>query len=186
MFLATHNALHRKSAFTLLELMVVIVLMGILTAMILPEMRGTYEDALLRSTSRKLVNVFTLANTRSIGLNQLHRVRLDIKAGRYALERKARENELRKGFVPVDNAHGGEGVLDSRITIEFHRPAQESPEMAGSVSEQNQTFEDTISFYPDGTADAGEILLRDRQGFALALRINPVTARIEILELERK
>ena len=33
---------------------------------------------------------------------------------------------------------------------------------------------------------AGEILLRDRAGFRLALRINPTTARVRIIELERE
>src|SRR5258708_4825192 len=37
-------------AFTLVELMVVMVLIAIMAAMIVPEMKGTYEDALLRSS----------------------------------------------------------------------------------------------------------------------------------------
>ncbi|MDB6077847.1 MAG: hypothetical protein JWO82_1594, partial [Akkermansiaceae bacterium] len=40
--------------------------------------------------------------------------------------------------------------------------------------------------YPDGTADAWEIHLRDRAGFQLALRINPITASVHIVELEHK
>ena len=44
----------------------------------------------------------------------------------------------------------------------------------------------TISFYPDGTADAGDILLRDREGFRLLLQINPVTARVHVVEMERE
>jgi hypothetical protein len=43
-----------------------------------------------------------------------------------------------------------------------------------------------ILFNPDGTADAREIRLRDRDGFRLGLRINPVTARIHIVELPRE
>src|SRR5262249_50314579 len=43
----------RTYAFTLVEMMVVVVLIAILTAMIIPEMKGTYEDAFLRSTSRE-------------------------------------------------------------------------------------------------------------------------------------
>jgi len=46
--------------------------------------------------------------------------------------------------------------------------------------------DDAITFYPDGTADASEILLRDRDGFRVALRINPVTARVRIIELARE
>src|SRR5438876_3050066 len=46
-----------KLGFTLIELMVVIVLLGILAAMIIPEMKGTYQDAMLRSASRELVSV---------------------------------------------------------------------------------------------------------------------------------
>ena len=45
---------------------------------------------------------------------------------------------------------------------------------------------EVISFYPDGTADACEIRLEDREGFRLGLQINPVTARVRVLELERK
>src|SRR5664279_1696006 len=77
------------AAFTLIELMVVMVLIGIMTAMILPEMKGTYEDALLRSTSRELVSVCSLASSHAVSLNQAHRLRLDLKTGHYVVERRA-------------------------------------------------------------------------------------------------
>src|SRR5436190_209940 len=70
------NVNRARRGFTLIELMVVVVLIGIVTAVIIPEMKGTYEDALLRSTSRELVNTFKLAYSRAVTLNQIHRVRL--------------------------------------------------------------------------------------------------------------
>jgi len=66
-----------RSGFTLIEMMVVLVLIGILSAMILPEMKGTYGDALLRSSARDLVNVFSIASSRAVSLNQLHVVRIN-------------------------------------------------------------------------------------------------------------
>src|SRR6266446_1993484 len=65
----------RGSGFTLMEIMVVLVLLAIMAAVIIPEMKGSFEDALLRSNARKLADVFNLAYSRAVSLNQLHRVR---------------------------------------------------------------------------------------------------------------
>lgn len=175
--------------FSLVELMVVLVLIGIMTAAILPEMRGTYEDALLRATSRRLVDVCHLAYSRAVSLNQTHRVHFDRSNGRYFIE-KAEEH---LGFARARDIWGGEGVLDSRISMEIRRqgeapPAAMDPGSSAPPEEEIEvrTSDQGIAFYSDGTADGGEIVLRDRDGFRLALRINPVTARVRIVELERQ
>ena len=175
--------------------MVVLALIGILTAMILPEMKGTYEDALLRSTARKLVDVFHLASSHAITVNQLHRVWLNTKAGRYHVERERAESRADNELAPAIEVAGGEGDLDIRITIEVRRPDTGPAAERGTGPESIAPLDDgprkpsqgqAIAFYPDGTAERTEILLRDRQGFRLALQLNPVTARVRILELERQ
>ena len=183
----------QRSGFSLVELMVVIVLIAIMTAVILPEMRGTYENALLRSTSRKLVSVFHLAYSQAVSINQLHRVRFDPKEGRFFVERRLRDEELRGGFAPVRNLPGGEGKWDTHISIQLRRPDEDSSrplhEEVAPLAEaeaRRQNGGEAIAFYPDGTADAAEVVLRDREGFRLALRINPTTARVRIVELERE
>jgi type II secretion system protein H len=187
---ANHN--HRLG-FTLIELMVVIVLIGIMTAMIIPEMKGTFEDALLRSTSRELVNVFGVACSHAVSVNQVLQVRLDRKTGHYAIEKRVREGGRGHQFVPARDVPGAEGKLDTRISIEVRRPGEEpggAPAEEGlhvaEATPQARESEETIAFYPDGTADAREIVLRDRDGFQLALRVNPVTARVHIVELARE
>ena len=181
------------SAFTLIELMVVMVLIGIMTALILPEMKGTYEDAILRSTSRELVGACGLASSHAVSVNQPHRLRLDRKTGHYVIERRASDRGPGDHFVSAREVPGGEGELDTRIAIEFHKSGdqateaadQESSQLPGSRAQAERPDEGII-FYPDGTADAFEILLRDRDGFRLALRINPITARVRIIELARE
>jgi type II secretory pathway pseudopilin PulG len=177
----------------LIELMVVIVLIGVMAAMILPEMRGTYEDALLRSTSRELISVCGLAASHAVSLNQAHQLLLDRKTGHYSIQRRASDRAPEGRFVSAREVPGGEGELDSRIVIEIHTSSDDRTEAAqqGSSSvpagsARAEQRDDTITFYPDGTADASEIVLRDRDGFRLALRINPVTARVQIIELARE
>jgi len=180
------------SAFTLIELMVVMVLIGIMTAMILPEMKGTYEESLLRSTSRELVSACGLASSRAVSLNQAHRLRLDLRSGHYSIERRGSVRGSKGRFVAAREVLGSEGELDTRISIEIHTTGDDASEAAGQESfpardgAPSERQPDSITFYPDGTADASELVLRDRDGFRLALRINPVTARVRIIELARE
>lgn len=178
-------------AFTLLELMVVIVLIGILTAVIIPEMHGTYQDALLRSTSRELIDVFSLASSRAVSLGQPHRVRLDEKTGRYLLERRVRSTGPEDEFAPVEDVPGSEGRLDTRITVVMHPPGELPTENATEETEPAPvdpaaTPLNAITFYPDGTTDGGNIELHDSEGFRFVLRLNPVTARVHVVELARE
>lgn len=167
-----------------MELMIVVVIIGIMTAMILPEMRGTYEDAILRSTSRDLVNVFDLAASRAITLNQMHRVRLDPTTGQYQVERRVRSGGA-IDFVPVTDISGGAGTLDKRITIEVHQPDDVASEPVDALTPAPDLTE-AISFYADGTSDGALVTLQDRQGFRLGLKLNPITARVRIVEVEKQ
>ena len=83
--------------------------------------------------------------------------------------------------------------MDRRISIDIRKqdeaPPSETDQGMSAASEEDQDVRNRgegFSFYSDGTADAGEVLLRDRDGFRLALRINAVTARVQIVELERQ
>jgi len=183
-------ALQRSGGFTLVEMLVVVVIISIMSAAIIAEMRGTYQDALLRSTSRELAGAFNLASSRAISINRPHRIRLDRVAHRYFLERSMRGGT---DFFPARDVPGGSGTLDSRITIAIREPGVNAPDDAGEEPPGDSGnpggipsigLEEAVTFYPDGTADARQIELADRDGFRLALRINPITARVQITAME--
>lgn len=190
--------MNSKAAFTLIEMMVVVLLIGILSALVIPEMKGSFQDALLRSTGRELVNAFTLASSRSVSFNQRNRVHLDRSNGKYFIERRAWiDGEQR--FVPLKDVPGAQGKLDSRIAIEVHTPDSDmgdqalggsnpnSEEDSGAGEQESEgASESVFTFYPDGTADAAEILLTDQQGFRLALQIDSITAHVRLMRLDRK
>jgi len=185
-------AMPATQAFTLIELMVVLVLIGILSAMIIPQMKGVYGDALLRASGRELVNVFELAYSQSVSLNQIHLVRMDQNTGRYAIERQVRSRGRQPEFAPLKDLSGSSGKLDDRIQVVV-RPLEENTagnpglEQSSLHSEDAQTRPSgVVAFYPDGTADGAEVLLRDRAGFGLRLQIDPITARIKLDEVPRE
>lgn len=171
--------LDRCPAFTLMELMVVLALIAILSAAIVPEMRGSFEDAVLRASARNVVDVCSLANSRAVSLGQTHRVRFDRSAGQFLLEAQPRRGSRATPFRPVRDLTGNAGKVDQRIRLEI-RPGESAPGLPASPAPP-----DTIAFYPDGTADSAEIQLSDRSGVMLALRLNPVTARLRVLDRPR-
>ena len=69
--------------------------------------------------------------------------------------------------------------MDQRVTLEIRPGESIEPEEAPVELPAER---DTITFYPDGTADSAEIHLSDRSGATLAMRVNPVTARLRIRE----
>jgi type II secretion system protein H len=179
-----------KTGFTLVELLVVIVVIGIMTALILPEMKGTLEGELLSSTSRKLLRAMRVASNQAITSNQAHRVRFDSAREEYQIERRAPVTESESGFVPAQISDA-KGKLDSRITIEILeqeeiKDEREENELAPPDEPEEDIDLDYIQFNTDGTADKREIQLRDRMGFGISLRINPITSRVKIVDLERK
>ncbi|HEX3626050.1 MAG TPA: prepilin-type N-terminal cleavage/methylation domain-containing protein [Verrucomicrobiae bacterium] len=180
----------RRSAFTLMELMVVCVLIAILAAVMIPEMRGSYQDAQLRATSRKVMDALDLAYSRAVTLDQEDRVRLDTRAGRYVIEWHV-EEQGQDSFEALKDVAGAAGELDKRISIEVRNASEDSTNetseaMPSVAAGADQIAENTISFYSDGTADDREVILRDPEGFRVGLQINPITARVKVIELERR
>jgi type II secretion system protein H len=172
--------------FTLVEMLVVVAIVSIMSVAIIAEMHGTFQDALLRSTSRELASAFNVASSRAIALNRPHRIRIDNFARRYYMERSTASG---LDFYPVREVPGCSGPLDSRITVKILEPGVNAPDDAGEEppgdSGSEGAFpsigpEDAVTFYADGTADARQIELADRDGFRLALRIDPTTSRVQI------
>ena len=186
---ARRHLINRPVGFTLVELLIVIVIMAILTAVIVPEMKGMLEGELLHSTSRKLTRALGTAYRESVTSNRPHRLRIDTSRGRFLIERRATLEESTTGFVPLTDTADAQGTWDRRIRLEIAEieeelEADESPSPLPEA--ETDTLSDAILFKPDGTTERREIRLRDRQGFGFALRLNPITARVKLVTLDRE
>ncbi len=174
---------HRRAAFTLVELMVVMVVISIISAVVIGEMSGGLQDALLRSSSRRLIGVFNLASSRAISVNRLYRVRFNRTAGGYVVEKHVRGDE----YALARDVPEAAGSIDSRIALRVREAEEmETEDEQPEPSQPESADQNAINFYPDGTTDDRLIELRDRDGFGLALRLSAVTARVQVIELERQ
>jgi type II secretion system protein H len=172
-----------QRGFTLVELMVVLIIIGITTSLMVAEMHGTFEETLLRGVGRKVMDACDGANNRAIATHRTHLLKFDSKGGRFTIEPRGATSADQPG---IDLA-GAAGELDTRITLMIREPEVEFDENLPVEEERERRAEaDVISFFADGTCDAREFLLRDREGVELVMRLNPITSRIRILEAQRK
>jgi len=147
---------------------------------------------LLRSSGRQLLNVFEIAYSQSVSLNQIHIVRFDQSTGRYQIERRMRSRGNQPEYAPLKDVPGSAGKLDERIRVQLHPLAENAsdspePDQAPLISGAPESRPSgSVAFYPDGTADGVEVLLRDREGFGLRLQIDAVTSRIQLDEVPRE
>lgn len=177
-----------QRAFTLIELMLVLVLIAIMTAMIVPEMRGTHEEAVLRASARKMADVLNLAASKAISSNEPQQLRLERTTGRYRVESVSTSD-----LTATNGQTVIEGQFDKRIRIEI-RPgeretldeSQEEPSSENPTEELAPNPSDRIRFFANGAADAAEVVFRDSTGAELSLKINPTTGRVRIARTDER
>jgi len=178
-----------RDGFTLVEIMVVIVVLTILTATIVPEFSGTIEDARLRASGRNLAAAIRFAASEAVTRSRVVRLQVNPASREYWLEA---END-RGAFERIDE--DGRGRLDEPIAIDIvpTRPvimggaSETPPPPARSDDLEEETLPGVIRFFPDGTADGREVVLRSRaQGgedeLLLRLVVNPTTSRVRVTD----
>ncbi len=170
--------------------MVVIVIIGIITAVTLPEMKGTFEEALLRSSGRRMAAALKMAHSQAVTQHTKYRVRVEPGTGKYWIEARLESDGVQTAFQPVPTVRGSEGTIDPRIQVLLTRGSEGDEEDDTRGGGRSQAAippeQDSLYFYPDGTSDPGQILLRDREGITLRMRLHPSTSRVRFMTPERR
>ena len=120
-----------KRGFTLIELLVVIGVMGLLMFVSVPAMTNYATQARLKTTTRQLVGVLSLARHQAISARQPRTVLIDPSGGAIAIEETLEDAEPRRFRLPtaviVEVVDSGGSVSEAPWRIVF----QSSGALAG-------------------------------------------------------
>lgn len=140
----------RQSGFTLLEIMVVVMLVGLLTAVIAGQGNWTLSEDGLDEEASRLQDTLELLNERSLFSGQL--LALKLRADGWtplAYDRNERD------FLPIDDTTLKSRTLAPSLTLEWQVDALEDDEVSLSDVAENLVKEDMMAT-PDDLSDQAE------------------------------
>lgn len=162
----------RRSAFTLMEILLVLAVLVAATAIVLPDALAWKSRWELRDATRSLQTVLQSVRTRAIESGETQTLQFELNGTRYSIRAESDDSSSRDASAGHDHREDREGALPSSC-----RFARASRELGG-----NQT--NRVRFRPDGTADATRILVAAGSGNALILQIDRLTGACEIIVSE--
>jgi type II secretion system protein H len=166
----------RHSAFTLVEVMVVVVIIGVLAGMAVVSMGASSGAAGLRASAAQLKHAAEYAHGYAATRGVACRLVFDTEGGRFFLERE-KDALAEPGQYEVMTEEGMRPVtLPTGVTF-----GEVRIEAAGAGGAGGATQAKVVTFRPTGEADAAavEVTAGER---TWTLRIAPATGRCELLE----
>jgi general secretion pathway protein H len=136
-----------------LELLVVLILIGLLTALVFPSMGRGMAMLRLKTSSREIAATLRLARAKAIAEQQIYWVGFDTEKNEIKLSSDNRQ--YRKSFeLP-------RGIVISKISSPGRDESQDHPEA-------------WFFFAPNGMAQAFEVLIKNNRGRGIRVLQNPL------------
>ncbi len=128
----------RQSAFTLIEMLLVIILLAVVAGLTVPSFRKSFSGIELKNQSQEFVYLMRYGQSRSVTKGTRIRMNLELGSRNYFLTESEEESE-RLDFKPIKGKMGRKYQFSSKIDIE--------------------SKETTIDFFSDGTIEKVQIRL---------------------------
>ena len=157
----------RSRAFTLLELILVMVILSTVLAMAAPSLRGFFASRQTHDTAAQILALTQLARSQAISEGIIYRLNFDTRERTYWL---------------TAQQSGAFEKLESDFGQEFTLPKDMTMDLEDVDDDEGDVF---IAFTPQGTVTAATIRLIDRGGRAVEVTCPSVTESFSIVECEQ-
>ena len=165
-----HSALRTRHSkgFTLIELTVIIVILGVMLTLIIPRL-GELGEANLKRSARHLSGMIRFLKDESQARKDVYRLRFDVQAGHYWAEVMTQTNEKTVEFKRFSSELASEGSLSGQTTFR-------------DVRVSSHPDDPYIQFTPDGWVEQAFIYLKDGDEKPFTLIVKPLTGDTELRE----
>jgi prepilin-type N-terminal cleavage/methylation domain-containing protein len=158
----------RERGFTLIELTVVIVVLGVMLTLVIPRL-GEIGEANLKRSSRHLTGMIRFLRDEAQAKKTVYRLVFDVTNNRYWADVLTITGEQTVEYRKLSSELAGEGSLSGSTTFR-------------SVVVSSHPDEPFIRFTPDGWVESAFIHLRDGSDRDFTLIVRPLSGDTELHE----
>ena len=191
------RATNRRRAFTLLEVLLVIVLLGVLFAITLPSFTSTIDYEQLNESALRMKAMIGMCRAQAMNESRRYRVIFEVD-GTVRLERQLDPIYAPHVFMPVREMWAQTPPLLERVFVEAVLDLPDGPPPF-DIQDELVEFEDIIEepvlvsdlenallveFEPDGQCDSVQWVLRDIGGRGVKMTLEGRLGRVRIEEAE--
>lgn len=154
--------------FSLLELLVVLVIISLMSAMIVPRIGGTIEKMNLRTAANKIAASLRYARSRAVSEKKIYVASFDFDENRMVL------------FV---DSLRPEKIIEGQEVLPqiYNLPEGAKLEMAESIKGEEETELFEVYFYPSGNSSGGKIILAGEKNRRYTLNIDFITGTVKLV-----
>ena len=187
-----------RGGFTLMELLLVLAVLVIITALAMPSLSGAMANQKLRKAGDLVRSEFARARNRSMRTGRIHVFRYLPGTGEYSLEPWYADDDFLEsnvqtvGMAPVNaDAVSSEtvyvqlpdGITFSGLQVEFDARAMETVGEAMQSTSPTAGAPASILFYPDGQSSTARIVLSNQASYYLIIQLRGLTGIAKVTDL---
>jgi general secretion pathway protein H len=180
----TRNPEHRFAAgFTLLELIVVLFILGLATALVAPAFTRSFGQLRLNAAARDLAALCRFARTKAIASQTVLEVVLDRRANAYWLRGPDWVVSRLGGIEQVATAENPEQPWQARLRQARVRPLPAGVTLKSVILDLGPLREDergVIAFFPQGSSTGGQVWVSDEKGRGYRIVVDPSVGLVRI------
>lgn len=179
-----HRRRHR--GFTLLELIVVLVIISLMSALVVPKLAGPMSNLDLKTASKKISASLRYARSRAASEKTTYEALFDFEKNRLVITNPSPA----KADIPINNP-------GNSTPIQPPDPEQDRPDglktynlpdgvkLAKGVSRETDVHSGffRIFFFPSGGSSGGEITVANERGRQYKINVDFITGTVQLLEV---
>ena len=170
----------KNKGFSLLELLLVIFLVGLLSALVVPSVSNSLASVRLKTAAKKTAAILRYARNQAVFKKKPFWVLVDKEVSGLAVL-----DEPFSGGTETDDSQDAFASLPSSAKV-FLYPEGVLIDNLFIGDQEISGSQSVFIFYPNGSCSGGEIVLQADSSFAYRISLNAVlgTAEIEVIEDE--